>query len=102
MPPGSGTRIGIDRDRDTLPNAVETNTGVFVDQSDTGTSPFAMDTDGDGFDDDVEVTFGSDPNDQFDTPSGVGAPALGFFGMVILASMVVLFGSRQLGRRRAV
>jgi len=102
VPTGSGTRIGIDRDRDTLPNGVETNTGVFLGPGDTGTSPFSMDTDGDGFNDDVEVTFGSDPNDPFDTPSGVGAPALGFIGSVILASGVLLFGAMQLGRRRLV
>ncbi len=102
VPTGSGTRMGIDRDRDTLPNGVETNTGVFVNASDTGTSPFNEDTDGDGFTDDIEVTFGSDPNDFFDTPSGVGAPSLGFIGAVLLASAFILIGSRQLGRRRAV
>ncbi|MHC4109008.1 MAG: YncE family protein, partial [Planctomycetota bacterium] len=39
VPPGSGTRMGIDRDEDTLRNGVETNTGTFVDADDTGTDP---------------------------------------------------------------
>ncbi|MDP6977889.1 MAG: hypothetical protein QF570_04705 [Myxococcota bacterium] len=101
VPPGSGVRMGIDRDSDSLPNGVETNTGVFVDAGDTGTSPFNADTDGDGYDDDVEVLFGSDPNDFFDTPSGVGAPALGLMATITLVGLLVLGGALTLGRRPA-
>jgi cysteine-rich repeat protein len=68
VPPGSGTRMGVDRDEDTLLNGVETNTGTFVDINDTGTSPALADTDGDGFDDDVEVAGGTDPTDPQDFP----------------------------------
>ena len=41
VPSGSGTRIAIDRDEDTLFNGVETNTGTFVNALDTGTNPAA-------------------------------------------------------------
>jgi cysteine-rich repeat protein len=71
VPPGSGTRMGIDRDEDNLLNGVETNTGTFVDANDTGTDPTLPDTDGDGFNDDVEVTAGTDPTNPLSFP---GAP----------------------------
>ena len=93
-PPGSGTRMGIDRDEDGvldgldncpdvanadqldtdgdhignvcdddidndgLPNAVETNTGVWNGPNDRGTSPVLADTDGDGLPDGVETNTG--------------------------------------------
>lgn len=45
-----------DDDNDGLTDLVETNTGVFVDDNDTGSNPFIADTDGDGFTDLSEVT----------------------------------------------
>lgn len=58
-----------DDDNDGLDDVVETNTGIFVDENDTGSNPLLKDTDGDGFLDGAEVTgshgqFGgsSDPN----------------------------------------
>jgi hypothetical protein len=58
-----------DDDNDGLLDVVETNTGIFVDENDTGSNPLVADTDGDGFNDLSEVTgshgqFGgpSDPN----------------------------------------
>ncbi|MBW2294012.1 MAG: DUF4215 domain-containing protein, partial [Deltaproteobacteria bacterium] len=68
VPPGSGTRMGIDRDEDSLLNGVETNTGTFVDANDTGTDPALADTDGDAFDDDVEVAAGTNPTDPLSFP----------------------------------
>ena len=45
-----------DSDFDSLPDGVETDSGVFVDvDSDTGTSPLLADTDGDGLEDDDEI-----------------------------------------------
>ncbi len=61
-PPGSGTRMGIDRDLDTLLDGFETGTGVFVSATDTGTMPDNADSDGDGVDDGIEVAMGTDPN----------------------------------------
>jgi len=44
----------VDSDGDGLRNSVETNTGTFVDLTNTGTDPNNADTDGDGFGDGVE------------------------------------------------
>ena len=71
VPPGSGARMGVDRDRDTLGDGVETATGVFVSALDTGSRPDAFDTDGDGIDDGTEVAMGRDPNVVPEPGSGV-------------------------------
>ena len=47
--------IEWDRDGDGLPDSVETDTGVFVDETDTGTDPDRHDTDGDGLNDGDEL-----------------------------------------------
>jgi hypothetical protein len=91
VPPGSGTRMGIDRDQDSLLNGAETNTGTFVDANDTGTDPALADTDGDGFDDGVEVAAGTDPTDPLNFPPGpVPVPALQgwWIGALILAMLL--------------
>ncbi|MEO1936579.1 MAG: hypothetical protein ABGX04_17535 [Myxococcales bacterium] len=82
VPPGSGQRMGIDRDEDTLGNGVETNTGTFVDANDTGTDPALADTDGDGFDDGVEVSAGTDPTNSLSFPGSV--PLLGPLSVLVL------------------
>ena len=54
----------VDSDGDGLLDSVETNTGVYVDENDTGTDPDEPDTDGDGLTDWDEVhTYPCDPND---------------------------------------
>jgi hypothetical protein len=56
--------IGVfDSDGDGLLNSVETDTGTFVDENDTGTDPFDADTDDDGIEDGAEITQGTDPLD---------------------------------------
>lgn len=65
--PGAIYRVDfapIDSDGDGLTDDVETNTGVFVDATDTGTDPNDPDTDDDGLDDGTEV----------DTAMGSGCP----------------------------
>ena len=52
-----------DTDDDGLEDNVETNTGVWVSATDTGTSPTRADTDRDGLLDGVETNTGSDPLD---------------------------------------
>ena len=52
-----------DSDGDGLSDSVETNTGVYVSATDTGTNPNNADSDGDGLDDGAEInTYGSNPN----------------------------------------
>jgi hypothetical protein len=58
----------VDSDGDGLEDAVETGTGVFIDENDTGTSPTNRDTDGDGLDDGDEV---------LGTVNGLDLPSLG-------------------------
>jgi len=59
---------GIDTDGDRLPDDVETNTGVFVGPSNTGTDPNDPDTDDDGIRDGDEV---------LGTTAGLDLPAMG-------------------------
>jgi hypothetical protein len=99
VPPGSGLRMGIDRDEDTLLNGVETNTGTFIDEDDTGTSPTLADTDGDGVDDGVEVAHGFDPNNALSTP--VTVPFLTPLPMLILTGGLLLAMCLRLQRRPA-
>jgi hypothetical protein len=53
-----------DSDRDTLLNGVETNTGVFVDATNTGSDPLDTDSDDDRLPDWWEVLAGTNPNDS--------------------------------------
>jgi len=104
VPPGSGHRMGLDRDGDTLLNGVETGTGVFVNASDTGTRADLDDTDGDGWDDPTEVAAGSDPNDPLDFPGAAAVPALGGWATALLIALLVVSAwyastSRESGRR---
>jgi hypothetical protein len=59
---------GSDSDGDRLDNCAETNTGVFVSLTDTGTDPNDADTDGDGINDGDEV---------LGTLGGLDLPAMG-------------------------
>jgi hypothetical protein len=98
VPPGSGQRMGVDRDQDGLGNGVETNTGIFVNPDNTGSNPALADTDGDGFDDGLEVNLGSDPNNSMSVPT---APGLAPVPALILISGIAFAAGRILRRRRA-
>jgi hypothetical protein len=78
-----------DDDHDGLANEVETNTGVYVNPSNTGTDPLNPDTDGDGVNDGLEVRFGSDPNNPADT---VVVSAMNYRMAILLAALVVAIG----------
>mgnify|MGYP002527765903 FL=1 len=61
-------KLADDSDEDGLPDTVETDTGEFIDARDTGTDPDEADTDGDGFNDGVEVSIGTDPTNSTEFP----------------------------------
>lgn len=58
-----------DDDGDGLLDVYETGTGLFVSALNTGSSPVASDSDGDGFADGLEVSEGTDPNDEQSFPA---------------------------------
>jgi hypothetical protein len=68
--------IDSDDDNDGVPDISETNTGIFISSSDTGTDPLKADSDDDGFNDGVEVGTGTDPLDitSYPGPDGDLAP----------------------------
>jgi hypothetical protein len=73
---GAGSRpvtdpLIADSDGDGLTDLHETNTGIFVSATDTGSNPTESDTDGDGADDAFEVEFDSDPNNDDEIPIAI-------------------------------
>ncbi|MBY0401242.1 fibronectin type III domain-containing protein, partial [Myxococcota bacterium] len=60
-----------DADGDGILNIHETNTGIYVSPSDTGSNPLDADSDDDGFNDGAEVSGGSNPNDAQSFPDAV-------------------------------
>jgi len=91
-----GDACDADDDNDGLDDTVETNTGIYVSPSDTGSNPFDADTDGDGFSDGTEVTAGTNPNDPNSNP---GVPTLGQTGAALLILGLFAAGRRTLRRR---
>jgi hypothetical protein len=86
-----------DDDNDGLLDDVETNTRVFVSESDTGTDPLVADTDGDGVDDGSEISAGSDPNNPFSIPM---VPALTDWGRAFaVMALASVAGIALRGRR---
>ncbi len=82
-----GDACDTDDDNDGLLDVVETNTGTYVNTSDTGTDPLNFDTDGDTFSDGEEVG-GFDPNNPLSFPGNI--PALNLPGVLLFA--ILLFG----------
>ena len=54
--------VPVDSDGDGLDDSVETNTGVYVSETDTGTDPNNRDSSGDGLIDGAVVSAGFNPN----------------------------------------
>ena len=61
--------LSADTDEDGLSDGVETATGTFVDENDTGTDPLVHDTDRGGVSDGDEVRLGYDPLDPTEEPA---------------------------------
>jgi len=102
-PPGSGQRMALDRDEDLLLDGVETNTGVYLDPQHTGSNPALADTDGDSFNDGVEVAAGFNPNDPNSFPGMFvppPVPSLGPFGLGAVAGLMALVAGARLRRER--
>ena len=93
-----GDACDVDDDGDGLLDTVETNTGVFVSPSNTGTNPWNRDTDGDGYSDRTEVQFHSDPLDAGSVPENL--PTLSGLGGTSLVLLLLLGGARVLRLRR--
>jgi hypothetical protein len=94
--------MDVDSDGDGLPDLVETNTGVYIDENNTGTDPNSADTDGDGASDGDEVNAGSDPTDPQSV--GPGMPVGSYAGMamiLILAFGASVYLTRRLSRTAA-
>lgn len=89
----------VDSDGDGLDDSVETDTGTFVDENDTGTDPNNFDTDGDGYSDGVEVGVGTDPTDSGDFPSGLPVRAAWLLA-AIAAAAAITFGVVYVRRTR--
>lgn len=83
-----------DDDGDGLGDVVETNTGLFVSGSDTGSDPYLADSDGDGFGDFQEVANMTDPNDEFSFPN-LAVPGLGLLGILVLIAVMAWSGKRR-------
>ncbi len=68
---GLGDPCDTDDDDDWLIDIYETNTGIFIDETDTGSDPLNADTNGNGINDGEEVYLGGDPNN---TPTPTPTP----------------------------
>ena len=90
----SGDICDSDDDGDALDDVYETNTGIYVSPTDTGTDPLNPDTDGDGYDDGFEVAEGTDPTD-FGSPS---VPSMGWLGRALVAVLLLAGGAVARGR----
>jgi len=66
LPLFANSLLALDTDGDGLLDSVETNTGVYISVTDTGTDPNDADTDGDFLKDGFEVSRGLSPLEHFD------------------------------------
>jgi hypothetical protein len=89
-----------DADQDLLPDSVETDTGVFVNATDTGTDPNDPDSDDDGVMDGIEVVLGTDPNNPLSFPALPLATPLALAAALAAAGIALIAGARRKARAR--
>ncbi len=94
----AGDACDADDDGDSLLDAYETGSGVFVSAFETGTDALLADSDGDLFDDDVEIAAGTDPNDILSFPLNA-VPLLPLAGVLALCASLGGVAVRQLTGR---
>jgi hypothetical protein len=82
-------------DNDWLLDVYETNTGIFVDETNTGSNPLDPDSNDNGISDGLEVSLGNDPNPP---PNPPPVPALPAAGLAVLSVFLGCAGCRMLGR----
>jgi DNA-binding beta-propeller fold protein YncE len=85
-----GDACDADDDNDGLLDTVETNTGVYVSPTDTGSNPLDVDSDDDG------VPDGSDPNPVDPNIPAAVIPLLPFWGVLLLIGVVLFLAARLL------
>ena len=73
--PTPGLVADDDDDGDGLADSIETDTGIYIDASDTGTDPLNPDTDGDGICDGPNAVAGVCVAGPDSDPNGAGQPA---------------------------
>ena len=115
--PGSGQRMAIDRDEDTVLDGNDNCSAVDnldqlnfdgdsegdacdadddndnlldVDEITLGTSSLDADSDDDGFDDGTEVASGSDPLNPLSTPESINIPLVHWFGLLLFSVIAVI------------
>ncbi|MCG8315284.1 MAG: GDSL-type esterase/lipase family protein, partial [Pseudomonadales bacterium] len=93
-----GNLCDNDDDNDGLLDSVETNTGVYLSGSDTGSDPFRADTDGDGVNDAEEIALNRNPNGEGTLPL-VNQVPMPFWMMTLFALAICIFGVRTLSRK---
>jgi YD repeat-containing protein len=97
-----GNACDPDDDGDGLLDAHETNTGIYVSPTDTGSNPLNAYSDADGFSDGAEVAAGSNPNDPGSIPgSPIPVPTLGLIGTAVLLVLLVVLAPFTRRRMRA-
>ena len=96
---GDGDACDEDDDNDGLLDIYETDTGIYLSPTNTGSDPLLVDTDGDGFDDASEVSWGSDPTDS--SSNAATLPGLTWVGIAALVCTLTALASRIVRRRSA-
>jgi hypothetical protein len=96
---GLGDACDGDDDGDGLADTAETNTGIFVSSTDTGTDPLLVDTDGDGFTDPAEIAAGSDPNNAASIPA-TAVPSASWLAPSLVLGLMACGLLRLRGRGR--